>query len=349
MTDISIQTYFSAFNHYPIIDVRSPGEFDKGHIPGAVNIPLFNNQERAHVGTVYKQEGKEKAIEVGYVYVTPKLNAFIEQSRQVAPDKKVVVHCWRGGMRSHAFAKHLEDNGFEDVMVIDKGYKSFRNYVLDSFDTEVDLKIIGGYTGSGKTHILRSLQKLGCQVIDLEGLAHHKGSAFGAIGEKIQPTVEQFENNLFMHWLQLDYSKPVYIEDESHNIGGVKLPMNLYNKLRNGLVYFLEVPKEVRAHVLVKDYAGFDNELIKAGIQRIEKRLGGFVTKQAFEALENEDYFQVAMLTLNYYDKSYLRGVLRRDKDKIKKIELSDANPDANAILIKKHIESPQASETFVG
>lgn len=186
MTDILINEYFSAYASYPVIDVRSPGEFKKGHIVGAYNIPLFTDAERAHVGTVYKQKGPDKAMSLGLEYVTPKLRWFVEQAALVAPQKKVVVHCWRGGMRSHAFAEHLEENGFEDVKVIEKGYKAFRNFVLDSFTVEMQLKVIGGYTGSGKTRILSRLKEEGCQVIDLEGLACHKGSAFGSIGEDDQ-------------------------------------------------------------------------------------------------------------------------------------------------------------------
>ncbi len=339
MTDISIQTYYQQYENLPIIDVRSPGEFEKGHIPGAFSIPLFDNEERAHIGTVYKQQSKEDAIELGYKYVTPKLQWYVDEALKVASNKKVVVQCWRGGMRSHSFAKHLEDNGFEEVFVIDKGYKSFRNHVLDSFNVEADLKVIGGYTGSGKTYILKSLEREGCQVVDLEGVANHKGSAFGSIGEEEQPSVEQFENNLFEKWRKLDFSRSVYIEDESHNIGKVKLPMNLYTKMRSADLYFLEVPKEARAHVLVKDYAGYNNDLIKAGILTISKRLGGYVTQLAIEALEKNDYFQVAMYTLNYYDKSYMRGMLRREINKVVKIELSDANPDVNALYVKKIVE----------
>ncbi len=339
MTDIQIDQYFQLYQHYPLIDVRSPGEFEKGHIPGAFNIPLFSNDERAHVGTVYKNEGQDKAIELGFQYVTPKLQWFVDETLKIAPDKKVIVHCWRGGMRSHSFAKHLIDNGFQDVKVITKGYKAFRNFVLNLFEKEVDLKVIGGFTGSGKTHILHQLQKMNCQVVDLEQIAKHKGSAFGSIGEDRQPTVEQFENNLFLQWYQLDFNKPVYVEDESHSIGGVKIPMSLYKKIRESRVYFLHIPKEKRAKLLVDDYARFDNQLLKNGILKITKKLGGLVTQQALEALDSENYFDVAMLALNYYDKSYLRGVERRKKDLIEPIELNESDPKKNAIFLKNYIE----------
>ena len=346
MIDLPIETYYSSHGCTPIIDVRSPGEYDKGHIPGAFNIPLFSNKERAHVGTVYKQKGQDKAIELGYTYVEPKLQWFLDESLKCAPSKKVVVHCWRGGMRSHAFAEHLLKNGFTDVKVISKGYKAFRNFVLAAFDREVDLKVIGGYTGSGKTHILHSLRDLGCQTIDLEGCACHKGSAFGSIGECAQPTVEQFENNLFEQWRKLDFNKPVYIEDESHNIGAVKMPMNLYHKIRTAHVYFLDVPKEDRAHALVQDYAAIDDEKLKISIRKIARRLGGLVTNEALEALNNKDYFKVAMLALNYYDKAYMRGVSNRDSDKILNLKLTDTDCRNKALFIKNEIESVVNTKT---
>ncbi len=348
MIDLSIEKYYSSHSCMPIIDVRSPGEYDKGHIPGAFNIPLFSDEERAHVGTIYKQKGQDKAIELGYTYVNPKLQWFLDESLKFAPTKNVVVHCWRGGMRSHAFAEHLEKNGFPEVKVISKGYKAFRNFVLAAFDCQVDLKVIGGYTGSGKTHILHSLKDLGCQTIDLEGCACHKGSAFGSIGEKTQPTVEQFENNLFDHWRKLEFNRPVYIEDESHNIGAVKMPINLYNKIRTAKVYFLDLPKEDRARALVQDYAAIDDEKLKISILKITRRLGGLVTNEAIEALNNKDYFKVAMLALNYYDKAYMRGVLSRDSSKTFYLKLPDSNPHKNALFIKDEIEGSTINKPLI-
>ncbi len=338
MKDILISQYFKEYYSLPIIDVRSPGEFVKGHIPGVRSIPLFSNEERAHIGTVYKYEGQEKAIDLGYKYVTPKLQWYVDEAMKVAPGKKVVVHCWRGGMRSHAFAEHLEKNGFDEVLVVERGYKAFRNYVLDFFEQDVDLKVIGGYTGSGKTYILQELKNIGCQVVDLEELANHKGSAFGAIGKNAQPTVEQFENDLFNQWKDLDLNKPVFVEDESHNIGKVRIPMGLFSKIREAQVYFLDIPKEQRAELLVDDYTGFDDEMLKEAICKISKRLGGLVTQKALKALESKDYFEVAMLTLFYYDKSYLAGVLKRDTKNIVKVDLETIDAKKNAEVLYKLI-----------
>lgn len=315
----------------PIIDVRSPGEYEKGHIPRAVNIPLFTNDERAHVGTVYKQQSKEEAVKLGYKYVTPKLQWFINESLKVAPNREVIVHCWRGGMRSHSFAQHLSENGFSSVQVIKGGYKSYRHFVLNSFKKEFRLQILGGYTGSGKTYILQELKKLGEQVVDLEKLAKHKGSAFGGINQPQQPTVEQFENDLHEQWLKLDHSKPIWLEDESHNIGSDKIPMPLYLQMRNSNLFFLNISKEERAKHLVLEYGKCDRKLLTKSIHRIAKRLGYENEKKAIDMLEQDKLFDVAMITLHYYDKSYLKGMSARSKEMVYTIKLDNINHKKNA------------------
>lgn len=327
----------------PLIDVRSPGEFAQGHIPQAVNIPLFSDEERAAVGTVYKKQSKEAAVVLGYEYVNPKLQYFLDESERVAKGGAVAVHCWRGGMRSQSFAKHLCKNGFEKVYLIEGGYKAFRNYVLDFFEHRFLLRVLGGYTGSGKTHVLKALESLGEQVIDLEGLANHKGSAFGALGEKEQPSSEYFENLLFEKWRQLDLDKPIWIEDESARIGCVQLPRALFEQMREQMLYFLDIPKEERAKHLEKEYGCFDNELLAKAVEGIRKRLGGQHVKAALEALGKKDYFQVAMITLKYYDKAYLYGVEKRLTDKVQSIDLPNVDAEANAkIIIEKMQEWKQ-------
>jgi tRNA 2-selenouridine synthase len=315
----------------PLIDVRSPGEHAKGHIPGAANIPLFTDTERAHVGTVYVQKSKEKAIELGYQYVNPKLTDFIDLSKKVASDGRVAIHCWRGGMRSRSFAKHLYDNGFTDVFVITGGYKAYRNHVLHTFDTPFQLRIIGGYTGSGKTHVIKHLQSAGFQVIDLEELAKHKGSTFGELENERQPTVEQFENNLFDAWRKLDYFQPIWLEDESHNIGGVNIPMNLFNQMRSGTVYFLDIPREERAKYLVTEYANTNTSMLAAAIGRLSKRLGGLNTSLSLQFLHERKFYEVALLTLSYYDKTYLKGMQFREPDKVIVVPKKNTDPVGNA------------------
>jgi tRNA 2-selenouridine synthase len=330
----------------PLIDVRSPGEFIRGHIPGAVNIPLFSDAERAHVGLVFTRNSSEKAIEVGYRYVKPKLDDFILQAMLAAPDGEVAVHCWRGGMRSRAFAKHLDENGFSEVSVITGGYKAYRNYVLNFFDSPFILNIIGGYTGSGKTEIIRNLQEKGHQVVDLEGVAHHKGSSFGALGQMEQPSIEQFENNLFDSFKRMDISLPIWLEDESHNIGGVTIPMNLYRQMLAGKVFFMDIPGEVRTKYLVDEYAGYDPELLAQAIGRISKRLGGQNTKAALQYLDDRNFYELTMLILHYYDKSYLKGLRFHDPEHVYKIQSGSINPVENANSILKLYEQHQQYKT---
>ncbi len=335
LEQITIEEYYQKDTLLPLIDVRSPSEYAKGHISNATNIPLFSDEQRAKVGTVYKQKSKEKAIALGYEFVTPKLQHFLDESAKVAKGGAVVVHCWRGGMRSQSFAKHLHENGFEEVYFIEGGYKAFRNYVLDFFAQPLQLKILGGYTGSGKTYVLKELEELGEQVIDLEGLAHHKGSAFGALGELPQPSSEHFESLLFEQWRHLDLSKPVWVEDESARIGCVQLPLSLYEQMREQQLYFLDIPKEERAKHLVVDYGKFDNEGLAKAVRGIEKRLGGEKTQLALSALEVQNYYEVAMITLHYYDKMYQYGVEKRNADKVQKIALPTVDAVANAKVLQ--------------
>ncbi len=337
VSEIKIEDALSL--QWAMIDVRSPIEFEQGHIPCVINIPLFSNDERAHVGTVYKQQSKEEAIEIGYQYVTPKLDDFITESLKVAPDGKVIVHCWRGGMRSHSFAQHLVDNGFRDVRVVTGGYKAFRNHVLDYMAIPFRLNVLGGYTGSGKTFILNELKKNGAQVLDLEGLANHKGSAFGGIGQAAQPTIEQFENNLYDHLNRLKVSEDIWVEDESHNIGRVNIPKSFFEQMQDARLYFLDIPKEERAKHLVLEYASCDKQQLAESIHRISKRLGGLHVKTALDLLEQENYYEVAVIALHYYDKSYSRVMTSRKSKDIVRIPLPSIDHHENALKIERQIK----------
>jgi len=320
----------------PIIDVRSPGEFEKGHIPDANHLPLFSNDERAHIGTVYKQQSKEVAIDIGYEYVRPKLKKFISKALLLAPKGEVIVHCWRGGMRSRSFAKLLSDNGFSDVKVIIGGYKSYRNYVLYSLALPVRLCVLGGYTGSGKTQILKRLKHIENQVIDLEKLANHQGSAFGGIGKGKQPSVEQFENNLHFELNKLDLNRIIWVEDESHNIGKVKIPIQFFEQMRNANLFFVDIPKEERAKYLVTEYAGCNKQLLADSVLRISKRLGDLNTKNAIKYLEKDNFYEVALLSLQYYDKFYLKGMKKRESTQVIQIQIQTVDPLENALKIEK-------------
>jgi tRNA 2-selenouridine synthase len=328
---ILIDFYFNNLAHLPIIDVRSPGEFAKGHIPKAHLIELFTDKERAIVGTAYKKESKEKAVALGYDFVRPKLDDFITKAIEIAPEKEVVIHCWRGGMRSNAFADHLIEHGFKKVYVIDKGYKAFRNHVLHFFNQSFNLKILGGYTGTGKTEILHFLEKKGQQIVDLEGLAMHRGSAFGGIDLLPQPTTEQFENRLFSILRSLNSNEPIWVEDESRSIGSAAIPEQFYLKMRDAPVYFIAIPLHERIEYLVDTYANLSQDKLAEAITRITKRLGYDNAKFALNELENKNYYKVAEITLFYYDKYYLKGLQKRQETTIQEFKILTVNPEETA------------------
>lgn len=308
-----------------VIDVRSEGEFQLAHIPGAVNIPLFNNEERAVVGTIYKQQGKEFAVQKGLEYVGPKLANLVSQVKEIAQGKKVIVHCWRGGMRSGSFAILLETSGVPTSTVL-KGYKAYRNFVQSTFEQPLKLILIGGKTGSGKTKILHHLREKGEQIIDLEDLCNHKGSAFGAIGLAPQCSTEQFENNLSTLLQSFDLSKRIWVEDESRNLGSIYIPEKFWLQMKMSPLVFLEVDTALRIKNLEIDYASFPKHLLEEAILKIRKRLGGLQLNQAMEALANNDSKTVTEICLYYYDKAYLTGLAKKENKDIIKIEVTHFN-----------------------
>lgn len=335
---ITIDEYYKSYSGLPLIDVRSPGEYTKGHIPNAYSISLFSDEERAVVGTAYTRQSKEIAVNIGLKFVKPKLQSFIDVSKKIATSNKVVVHCWRGGMRSAAFAEHLSENGIAEVYVIKGGYKAFRNYVLQFFEQDFKLSIIGGYTGSGKTRILELLADNDCQIVDLEGIAHHRGSAFGGINMGVQPSVEQFETNLFEQMRSLDLNREIWMEDESHSIGAVAIPLSLFKQMKDQTTYFLDIPREERARYLVQEYSSLDKEALAYSIEKIQKRLGYDQAKLALEYLEQGDFYSVAMCTLKYYDKFYLKGLAKHNQEKVQTISLSNTNHEENTRALLKAI-----------
>ena len=338
ISQLPVDDFLKLAQTLPVIDVRSPGEYEHAHIPGAVNIPLFDNDERALVGTKYKNAGKDAAVLVGLGLVGPKLADFVKQSKKLNPQgKEVLVHCWRGGMRSGSFAWLLDTAGLTASTLVG-GYKAYRNAVLSSFSEPLNLLILGGKTGSGKTDILKELARQGEQIIDLEGLAHHKGSTYGAIGQLPQPGTEQFENTLFNKFKELDLSgkRRIWLEDESRSIGSCFIPISLWHQMRAAPVAFVDLPKPCRVQRLVQEYTGIDrgtnaHHLLVEATNRIQKRLGGKVTKDALEALARHDYATVADLTLDYYDKAYLHGLSQRDSANVHKLEISEDNPAETA------------------
>jgi tRNA 2-selenouridine synthase len=332
----NIQSFLTLSASFAIVDVRSPQEYSQGHIPGAINIPLFDDRERKVVGTAYKQVNREAAMYAGLEFAGKKLVRLAKEGERVAGNSKtLLVHCWRGGMRSKSMAWLFETMGIS-CFLLEGGYKSYRKYVREVFEAPLNLLVIGGRTGSGKTAILHHLREFGHQVIDLEGLAHHKGSAFGALGETMQPSTEQFENDLCQSILSLDPGKVTWIEDESRNVGRCVVPGELYRKMRNSHMVFLDIERELRARHLVGDYAKYDREALRACVLKIERKLGGDRTRDALESIDREDYFQTAMITLHYYDKAYMFS-LKKNHEQYQVITSEYVDPAKNAGLLMSY------------
>lgn len=331
--EIDINTFLEKAITIPIIDVRTPAEYSNGHFPGAYNVPLFDNQERKIVGTIFKKQGREQAVYTGLELVAPKLVHYVRKARKLTEDNQLLVYCWRGGMRSSGMAWLFDTAGLSTYVLKD-GYKAYRQHVLKTFNIPFHFIVIGGMTGSGKSSILNEITQNDHQTIDLERLAHHKGSAFGSLGERTQNTNEQFENDLSNALSKLNPALPVWIEDESRNIGFNLIPDGIFKQIREAPLIYINMPKQDRIARLVNDYAGFDKDLLSNCIIKISKRLGGLHTKMALEALQNNDFSNTAALVLNYYDKTYQYSLSKRDKDSIKTIKIGNDQPSEMAFQV---------------
>jgi tRNA 2-selenouridine synthase len=333
MEQVTIDQFIALSAYCPVLDVRSPGEYMHAHLPGAYNLPLFTDDERKVIGTLYKQEGRQLAIKMGLDYFGPNMRAMVEATETIvnnhvaaqgqytdssnsADKRPVLVHCWRGGMRSAGVAWLLDLYGFK-VYTLIGGYKSFRGWVMQQFEKPYPFNIIGGYTGTGKTKVLKALLDKGHAVVDLEGIAGHKGSAFGGIGEKKQPTQEMFDNLLALklHRISsnLDDKKRIWLEDESRRIGLVNLPENLWKTMRQSPVYFLDVPFETRLDNIVAEYGQLNKTELTDAIMRIQKRLGSLNAKNAINYLAEDNYKESFRILLQYYDKHYSKGLKERE------------------------------------
>jgi tRNA 2-selenouridine synthase len=305
---VEIESLFHSDSDRVIIDVRSPGEYSKAHIPSAYNLPLFSDEERAIVGTAYKQESPERAMLLGLEFAGKNMRYFIEQALLIAPDKKVFVHCWRGGKRSESMAWLLSMAGF-DVEVIIGGYKSYRKYALNYFYThEPKLVVLGGQTGIGKTYVLHQLELQGEQIIDLEKLANHKGSAFGSLGQEPQPSTEHFENLLFDAYRTKDKTKRIFVENESQIIGTCLVQAEFFKQMKQYYYIQYTIPLTERIEHLIQNYACYPKELLKERFLKIKNKLGGDNLQKAMHALDIDDYGAAAMIALHFYDKTYQFG-----------------------------------------
>ncbi len=335
----------------PIIDVRSPAEFLKGHIGNAVNLPLFEDEERAEVGTIYKQKGRDHAVLRGLEIVGPKMAGLVVAAKNISRTHNrqqatantdtdgaasssgsvsipFGLHCWRGGMRSESFAWLLEKAGFAPRLLAG-GYKSFRNYAHQRIDRQFNLLVISGLTGAGKTKYLHLLKSRGQQVVDLEGLANHRGSAFGAIGLGDQPSTEHFENMLFHQLEKLDPQLPIWVEDEGNRIGGVVVPDRFHKQMQHAPAVFVDASVSRRVEHLIEVYGPLPKDALAHSVEKIRKRLGGQHVNAAIAALQAGDLRTTTEIVLAYYDKTYLRAVESMPREQTSRLPVEGLEDDA--------------------
>ena len=339
---IDIEAFLELSNEYPVFDVRSPVEFSHAHIPEAFTLPLFTDDQRKIIGTTYKQESRQAAVKIGLDYFSERMKLIPGEVEEICKSfykakgkeyfqsnkNTLLIHCWRGGMRSGAVAWLLNLFGFK-VFTLKGGYKSFRNWALAQFEKEYKINILGGYTGSGKTGILQEINKIGNNIIDLEKLANHKGSAFGSLGEKTQPGQEMLENLLATklykttkkgeeddtngeHYTKIS-NVEIWLEDESRHIGTVGIPNTFWNQMRRSPLFFLDIPFEERLKHITSTYGLFEKEELVNSIKRIQKRLGGLETKNAIKFLLENNFTECFSILLRYYDKWYAKSLHNRE------------------------------------
>jgi tRNA 2-selenouridine synthase len=320
------------------VDVRSEGEFAHARVPGAINAPVLNNEQRHLVGLRYKQNGSTAAVRLGLQLVGPEFDRYFDRLLELSKNRPVLMHCWRGGLRSHIASTLLAWNN-QPVYLLQGGYKAYRTWALERVNHPPEMMVLGGHTGSGKTEILQRLQTEGVPTLDLEGLAHHKGSAFGGLGQKEQPSNEQFENTLALAlwWHQrLNAAAPIWVENESRNIGKCALPNGFFKALSEAPVLALGVSRAQRADRLLNEYGHFDKALLSEKTAALQRRLGPQHEKAAQEALAEGRMMDWMLILLDYYDKAYEHGRLGRNIEAIE-FDWSQTEASFEALLKKIH------------
>lgn len=318
---------------YAIIDTRSPSEFAAGHLPHAHSLPLFDDAERAVIGTLYKQQGQAAAIQHGLETVHPKLTRLVEDARNISEERPILVHCWRGGMRSGSVAWLLAESGM-NVLRLEGGYKAYRKWVRTGLSAERPYTILGGMTGVGKTEVLRALAAQGEDVLDLEGIARHFGSAFGNLDQHAQPTSEQFANDLHARLVLFETSRRIWVEDESRRVGRVHVPEELHDRLRKAGCVELTRTDEERVQHLCVMYGQANREALKAAFRRIERKLGGQHVQAALRAIDEGDLPQAAAIGLRYYDKLYRHTQARYQRHENITFDIAGKTPEQVALFL---------------
>ncbi len=330
---IDIDHFLRLSIEFPVLDVRSPGEFNHAHIPGAYSLPLFTDEQRAAIGTAYLKESRKAAVNHGLNYFSQRMKIIPEEIINIIKDwetvknistfnltsEGILIHCWRGGMRSEAVAWLMSLYGYK-IYLLKGGYKAFRKWTLSQFEKKYPLQVLGGFTGSGKTQLLKELKRQGKKVINLEDLANHKGSAFGALGERPQPGHEMFENYLAMELNRINNENnntkkdapEIWIEDESQHIGKVGIPKIFWEQMQASPLFFLDIPFDQRVNYICSTYGLFDKKDLIECVLKIQKRLGVPDTKNAIDSISENNYKEGFAILLKYYDKQYAKSLQNR-------------------------------------
>ncbi len=319
---ISLDQFFSLRMQIPMIDARSEGEFAQSHIPDANNLPILNNKERIVVGTLYKEKGAEAATLKGFELVGPRFHQIQKEAIRLFPNRKIIVYCWRGGMRSQILSWLLGMVGFE-VFRLKGGYKTYRTFTFEEVRKDRKLIVLGGKTGTGKTILLHKLKDQGEQTLDLEGIANHKGSSFGGIGLPPQPTVEQFENLLAESLKDLNPTVPTWIENESRKIGRLILPDRLFEQMSKAPLVDIQKTSEERSSLIATEYGNLPEDELISAVKRLQKRLGGLRTQEAIAAIQEKNHQSWISNLLIYYDKTYEFDLSRHETGKTYCLDLS--------------------------
>ena len=305
---------------FTVLDVRSPKEFNQGHIHGAHNLPLLNDDERHIVGITYKEQGQNAAVKKGFELVGHKFSTYITEASALSPSGKILIYCWRGGLRSNVMAWLLGLSGV-DVTLLKGGYKSYRQWCQEQFIAERNLLVLSGKTGTGKSDLLHLLQtQNNNNVLDLEMLADHKGSAFGGLGQATQSTQEQFENDLGWRLEELS-AQLIWVEDESRLIGRLRIPDSFFSRMQRSPIVEVERGKAARSELILKDYGKFPKALLEEKTQTLKKRMGGDRVKIALTCLESGDMQGWLDPLLDYYDRAYAHGLSLKSKQVIATID----------------------------
>lgn len=304
------------------IDVRSPYEFEKGHIPGAINHPILSNEERIEIGTLYVNGSIDEAKQIGLKYGSEKLQNYFSllcDLKTTHPKYKYIFYCARGGYRSRSIALLLKSLDIP-VYFLDGGYKGFRKRVTDYFEAQKypKLVVLHGYTGTGKTTLLKELSKRGAPVVDLEGAANHRGSHLGAIGTDGYQSVQTFENTLYEQITQLK-APWCFIESESRRIGNVSMPKPFFDHLKTGEHVILNVPRSVRVERLLDEYSHESNftEELKNNLAKLKPYVLPEIYQNWLQFYAENDLRQLANALLkHHYDPQYTKGIEKYDYKK---------------------------------